>query len=57
MKAIKIYKDYKSCGLKEAKEKIESAPFEIIRTTSKSEADNVAKMFRSEDITVEIKQI
>ena len=57
MGTIKTYMDYKSCGLKEAKETVESAPFEIIRTSSKAEADNVAKMFTSAGATVDIKQI
>ena len=56
MGLIKTYVDYKKCGLAEAKEKIERAPVEILRTTSKSEADNVAKMFISAGATIEIRE-
>ena len=57
MRVIKAYMDYKSCGLKEAKDKIESAPFEIIRTPSETEAESVAKLFTSVGATVDIKQV
>ena len=54
--AIKTYMKYRSCDMSVAEQIVESAPFEIMGTTSKSEAEEVAKMFSSAGSTVEIKQ-
>ena len=56
MAVFKTYLQYKSCNPTEAEEIIDSTPFEIIGTSSKSEAEKVAKMFASAGATVEVKQ-
>ncbi|SDY51672.1 Ribosomal protein L7/L12 C-terminal domain-containing protein [Ruminococcaceae bacterium YAD3003] len=52
------YKQYKHCDMSEARQRIDRAtlPFEIIGTTSKTEAEEVAKKFSSTGAAVEIRQ-
>ena len=52
------YLQYKQCAFSEAKQIIDSAdlPFEIIGTTSKTEAEEVAKKFSATGAAVEIRQ-
>ena len=52
------YLQYKHCSMSEAEQIIDSAdlPFEIIGTTSKTEAEEVAKKFSATGAAVEIRQ-
>lgn len=52
------YLQYKQCAFSEARQIIDSAdlPFEIIGTTSKTEAEEVAKKFSATGAAVEIRQ-
>ena len=55
MSVISAYKDFKLCGLKDAKDFVESIPGVIMSTSSKDEANGVAKLFEQAGAVVEIK--
>jgi len=54
MGIISVYKDFKLCGLKEAKDFVESLPGVIMSTASLDEANGVAKLFEQAGAVVEI---
>ena len=56
MSTIKIYKDYKSCDLKEAQEFVEKIPRVIVSNISKDEANTVSRQFEEAGAVVEISE-